>query len=235
MTSIKGEIMNSCKYIIFFAVILISGCATVMKVSDGGFQATKKPIGVYVCSSSQLIEDNDYRHRNFVINLSSQTISDVLIKQGYSPVILNTYMPHDQVFKKYLGAFNIDEKIVAKIAKEKNCDYFLILYYANANVNLIPDTQDIIMSGLFGASYAVFKLLNSSEIATTEDNLKVHSSVSLYGWLFRTEDISKISASHSPLISFRDFITKNNVVSEPIDKNYYNFYQKVTVDMFGKL
>ena len=227
--------MANFKYVLLLGVILLSGCATVMKVNDGGFQVTKKPIGVYICSSSQLVDDNDNRHRNYVISISSQTILDVLTKQGYRPIILNDYVTHDKVFKKYIGAFNIDEKIVAKIAKEKDCDYALIIYYANANVNLIPETHDVIMSGLFGASYALFKLLNSSEIATTQDNLKVHSSVSLYGWLVRTEDISLISSSHSPLISFQDFITKNNIENDSIGKNYYNFYQKITVDMFGKL
>jgi hypothetical protein len=226
--------MKVFKYFVFLlAGLLISGCATVMKVDDPGFRSTRKPIGIYICSSSEVVDDNDLRHRAYVINVASQTLSNILKQQGYTAKNLNVFVPHEKVFKKYFGAFYIDENVVAKIAKEKGCDHFLIAYYAYTNVNL---STAAMTTALFGvAGMLVVEMLIDGRKATTEDNLNVHSEVSLYGWLVRTEDVSVISSAHSPYISYNEYIEKNGRIKEPISKNYYDFYQSITEDMFGKL
>jgi hypothetical protein len=224
--------MRVFRFLVFLlALLLISGCATVMKVDDPGFRSTKKPIGVYICSCSQPADDNDLRHRNYVINVASETLTRILKQQGYSPKILNGFLPHEKVFQKYYGAFYIDEKAVAKIAKEKKCDHFLVVYYANTNKDLTS-----MLPMLFGITGAIIASSSmDSHVSTTEDNLKVHSAVSLYGWLVRTEDMLEISSTHSPLISYYDYIEKNGREKESVSKNYHDFYQSVTEDMFGAL
>lgn len=69
------------KKIVFFALlsVLVTGCASSRMIVENPLKESISPIGIFVCSSAQTIDDKDIPHRNFVIQNSFDTFEKSLI------------------------------------------------------------------------------------------------------------------------------------------------------------
>lgn len=166
------------------------------------------PIGLYVVGSSQILDNGDVEHRDFTINIASDDIPKIFKEKGFDVKLLNQTMPIEEVFTKPFGTFYIDEKKVAKVAKDKGCSTYLIVYFAYAG-----------------------------KLDAIDSDLSAYSYCSLYGWLGSSKDAEVITSSHTALNSFRNFklVNAKNFLNNSEKIKYKEFLKSITRYMFEKI
>jgi hypothetical protein len=220
--------MNTNKIVL--AIIICStffGCASNMMIIDNKVKEDISPIGIFVCASTQIIDNMDTLNRAFVINKAFATFEE-LFGDKYKIVNLNNQIPYSAAFKKYFGSFYINDKAIGKYAVVNNCKTYLIVYYAETDMNF---TFILSPFGMHGNSYIISF---TERPFSTDDGYTLHSSCSLYGWLYKTETKKKIKRSHAVLESFDDFISQANL-DKPTTDNYSFFLSQITKKMFISL
>lgn len=213
------------KKIVLFALlsILVTGCASSTMIVENPVKESISPIGIFVCSSTQIIDDKDIPHRDFVIQNSFDTF-EKLLGSRYKILNLNNIVPYDKVFKKPFGSFYINDKKIGEYAKANNCNTYLIVYYAETEVNFSFILPDIGLNKSFLITYM-------GNPKKRENGFVMHSNCSLYGWLFRTDDRKAIKRSHSVLEAFDDYVDIRNT-KEPDITIYALFLSQITNKMF---
>jgi hypothetical protein len=199
-------------------VTLLFGCATRQMLIKPAQTEGIKPVGLFVCSSTQLVDDKDVAHRNFVIDLANETLSQLLLK--YDVKLLNSKVPYDKAFRKPFGGFYINEKLIADIAKTEDCNSVLIVYYAVSSLNFIP------LPGMM--------VMYDDKSLRDNDNMRLHSRCSLYGWLVSAHTAKIITKSHSVLNPFEVQVDDKSD-RQKLGKDYRQYLKTITQDMFSKL
>ncbi len=204
--------------ILVIIAILITGCAgSTLRIKQ--LENTNlRPMGLFVCSSTQFLDNKDLIHRKFVVDLSTDVLS-MLLKDKYGIRPLNDKIPYDEVFKKYLGSFYINEKKIAQIAKQEGCSSCLIVYYAVAELHVV------IM-----ASPGIFIAISEYPLKGDND-MTLHMRCSLYGWLISTDDARVLSKSHSILSPFSGYI-RDKQNKEQLFEDYVAYMTGITKEMF---
>jgi len=194
--------------IVFAVSILMVGCSPSQMTIDEDYLDKIDPIGLYVIGSTQILDNGDVEHRDFTINIASNDIPKIFKKKGFDVKLLNHTMSIKEVFAKPFGTFYIDEKKVAKAAKDEGCSTYLIVYFAYAGK---LDAIDI--------------------------DLSAYSYCSLYGWLGSSKDADVITSSHTALNSFKDFkfVNAKNFLNISEKNKYKEFLKSITRYMFEKI
>jgi hypothetical protein len=208
-------------YILVLITVLISGCSLAgpkMLIKQPESK-TLRPMGLYVLSSTQFLDNKDLVHRKFVIDHSTDVLSK-LLNDKYQIKPLNNKISHDEVFKKYEGSIYIDEKKIAQIAKKEGCGSCLIVYYAVTELNFY-------FMGVVGA-------LLSEEQRKGDNDMTLHARCSLYGWLISTDDASVLSESHSVLSPFDDYI-RDEQNKKQLFQDYVAYMTGITKEMFSPM
>ncbi|OJU47981.1 MAG: hypothetical protein BGN96_05530 [Bacteroidales bacterium 45-6] len=154
-------------------------------ILDNQVTESISPIGIFVCSSTQIVDDKDIAHRDFVIQNSFDTF-EKLLGEKHKIVNLNNVIPYQKAFKKPFASFYINDKMIGEYAKANDCKTYLIVYYAETETNF---------SFVFPAPGLNRSFLITA-IGSPKKNDKgfvMHSSCSLYGWLFNTEKRIRVS------------------------------------------
>lgn len=205
----------------FFLVIclLLAGCAgSTMRIRNSS-EADLRPMGLFVCSSTQIRDDRDLIHRKFVIDLSVDTLSKLLNKK-YEIIPLNDKIPYEEVFQKNWGRFNIDEKKIAQIAKQEGCRSCLIVYYALAELHVVVLTP----SGI------EIPIIDEKPLKSYDD-MTLHLRSSLYGWLVSADNAKLLAESHSILSPFDKYIQDRRDKAK-LFQDYLAYMTGITRDMF---
>ncbi len=207
-------------------VFVLTGCASSTMILENQGKESISPIGIFICSSTQIVDDKNVAHRDFVIQNSFDTF-DRLLGEKHKIVNLNNVVPYPKAFKKLFASFYINDKMIGQYARANNCKTYLIVYYAETETNF---------SFIFPAPG-----LNRSFLVTATGGAKkndkgfvMHSSCSLYGWLFNAENRKTIKRSHSVLEPY-EYDTNKNSSSESDVSNYASFLYRITYKMFNGL
>ena len=85
--------------LILFMTLAITGCAGNKILIKNDIKKNLSPIGIFVCSSTQIYDNNDTLHRSFIIKTAHDTFAK-LLGDKYSLVNLNNEVAHEKIFKK---------------------------------------------------------------------------------------------------------------------------------------
>jgi hypothetical protein len=198
---------------------LLVGCAPSKMVLKNIDTTSVKPMGLFVCSSTQIVDNRDVVHRNFVIDFASNTLLE-LLDEKYNLRLLNGIIPYDKAFKKYFGSFYIDEKLIADYAKQEGCNSCLIVYYATTNMNFL-------MAGPVLITYI-------ERLPKDNENMNLYSRCSLYGWLVSSSNAKILAKSHVVLKNFNTYV-QNSSDNQQIGDKYRSFIKGITEEMFTTL
>lgn len=200
-------------------IILLSGCAGPTMQVKNLEQTNLRPMGLFVISSTQGLDDKDLVHRKFIINLSTEVLTN-LLEDKYELRPLNDKIPHNEVFKKPFASVYIDEKKIARIAKQEGCRSVLIVYYAVTEINTAIMTSD-----------GVYIPIGGEHSLKDDKGMKLHARCSLYGWLVSTDGARVLSKSHSVLSPFSKYIQDRNN-KEQLFHDYIEYITAITNEMF---
>lgn len=206
-------------------VLLLTGCASNTMIIDNQIKESISPIGLFVCASTQILDDKNTAHRDFVIQNSFDTFES-LLGEKYKIVNLNNLVQYKKAFKKPFGGFYINDKMIGECAKENNCKTYLIVYYAETETNF----SFILPAPGLNKSFLI------TAIGSPQKNSRgfvMHSNCSLYGWLVNTEKNKIIKRSHSALEPYKNYIKNNSGGSDAT--NYALFLSQITKNMFSGL
>jgi hypothetical protein len=162
------------------------------------------PVALYVVASSQILENNDSDHNDFIVEAGGDFLLQMLRVKGYEPRPLNVTLKREEVFRKYPATFYINEQKIAAIAKESGSASVLIVYFAYIGQR------------------------------PSESRFYSDLSCSLYGWLIDSKDGSVIANSHTKLNSYQSFLAENpSATTLAADLSYRHFLEAITFTMFG--
>jgi hypothetical protein len=159
-----------------------------------------------------------------VINNAFKTF-EKLFSNHYEIVNLNKLIPYNHVFKKPFGGFYINDKEIGRYAQENNCKAYLIVYYAETEMNFT------FLTPIPGLNNNLFKITLIEKPIKKENGFVIHSNCSLYGYLFNSENKSIIKRSHTVLESYNSYISNGNFTESDID-TYSRFLSQITNTMF---
>jgi hypothetical protein len=162
------------KLILIILIIIICGCAGPQMYIKDIPKEMVKPMGLFICTSSQIRNNIDSKTKNDIINLTTGYLLE-LLNNSFNIRLLNDVIPYDSAFTKYPGAFYINENLISRYSRNENCNSCLIVYYSFVGIRPIDDN-----------------LINSPEYF----NILAHSNCSLYGWLVSSYNANIISSSH---------------------------------------
>jgi hypothetical protein len=163
--------MKSIVLAILIGSFSLSGCFPArMSISDEHLRSVS-PIALYVVACTEGNDNGDTVHRDYTIDVASDSIAALFGAKGYSVIRLNPLLPVSAAFDKYVGAFHIDEDTIASVARANGCSTFLILYYSYLGAWRRIDTTTL---GRYDAS-------------------------SVRAWLGSSVDANIISSSKTPL------------------------------------
>jgi hypothetical protein len=186
------------------AALSLSACSST--ISRLTFEKTRRfdPVAVYIIASSQILENNDSEHNDFIVETASDFLQQLLRVKGYESRPLNTTLNREDVFTKYPLSFYINENKIAAAAKANGSASALIVYFAYTGQR------------------------------PTEDRFYSDVRCSLYAWLIDSNDASVIAHSHTELNSYQRFLaTYPSTTTLAADKSYQRFLEFITFAMFG--
>jgi len=226
---------------IFIVVVLVSIFTT---ACAGPTMRIKKsenenlcPMGLFICSSTQGLDDKDISHRDFIISLSEETLTK-LLNDKYDIQPLNNKIDYDEVFKKSSIGFEIDEKKIAQIARKEGCTSCLIVYYAVTDLQS-PTTINTAILTPAGAYIPLevpnfFPTFDEHSLKGGENDMTLHMRCSLYGWLISADTASALSKSHVSLAPFNKHI-RDEHNQEQLYVDYVEYISSITKDMFSPM
>jgi hypothetical protein len=196
------------KAISFLLLLNLFGCSSMYIVISKNEVKKYTPIGIFLLSSTQIVDIETNNHKVFITGYGSKIIEDFFSIHNYPNILLNNKINEKDVFQKYPGTFNIDEKIIAKKALEDGCGIVLIVYYSFFN-----------------------------QFKQEEINHELFGQCSLYMWLVNAKSGEILQNAHTILNSLNDyrnsmFDPNDNVKDEQI---YESFIRYITLSMLSKI